>query len=183
MRNHSHERSNAASQTSSACRDCPAAAGRRAFLRDIALGVAALLVADTGSASAMRFADSVAEIGSTHAAKALRTYAIPSTDSVSIDVGSDLILVRWQGRVYAFSLRCPHRGTRLEWLATERRLFCPKHKARFQADGQHDTGRRSRDLDRYAITRNGAAVAVDLDTIYRVDTNPEDWRAAFIGVG
>jgi nitrite reductase/ring-hydroxylating ferredoxin subunit len=82
--------------------------------------------------------------------------------------------------VYAFSLRCPHRGTRLEWLTSERRIFCPKHKARFTPEGAHDSGRQSRDLDRYDITRRGSAIAVDLAALRRADQDPVAWRAAVI---
>ena len=99
-----------------------------------------------------------------------------------VDVDSDLILARWQNRVYAFSLKCPHRGTRLEWHADERRIFCPKHKARFTPDGAHDTGRQSRDLDRYAIARQGGSVAVDLGAVLRVDTDAKGWAAAVVAL-
>ncbi len=107
---------------------------------------------------------------------------IPSTDSISVDVGNDLILARWQARVYAFSLKCPHRGTRLEWHADEQRIFCPKHKARFKPDGAHDTGRQSRDLDRYAIARQGGSVAVDLGTVLRADADTKAWSAAVVSM-
>jgi len=39
----------------------------------------------------------------------MRTYAIPTADTISVDVANDVILARSQNRVYAFSLKCPHR--------------------------------------------------------------------------
>ncbi len=40
------------------------------------------------------------------------------------------------GRVFAFSLDCPHKGRMLEWVDAENRLYCSKHKAHFGADGR-----------------------------------------------
>jgi nitrite reductase/ring-hydroxylating ferredoxin subunit len=93
-----------------------------------------------------------------------------------------VILARWQGHLYAFSLRCPHRGTRLEWHASESRVFCPKHKARFRPDGAHDSGRNTRSLDRYGLRLEGGAVVVELDVLHRIDEDPTAWEAAVIAV-
>jgi nitrite reductase/ring-hydroxylating ferredoxin subunit len=101
---------------------------------------------------------------------------------VSIDSANDVILARWQNRVYAFSLRCPHRGTKLEWHADESRVFCPKHKARFRPDGAHDSGRNTRSLDRYDLHLDGSAVVVELDMLHRIDEDPAGWNAAAINV-
>jgi hypothetical protein len=59
-------------------------------------------------------------------------------------------------------------------------VFCPKHKARFRPDGAHDSGRASRDLDRYALNRQGSSIVVNLDTLHRADQEPEAWRSAVI---
>lgn len=169
--------------TKAACNDCPAAtATRRAFIRDIATMVAAALAVGASASPAAALVRAADEIRPAGARGLLRMYAIPSTDSISIDVDNDLILARWQNRVYAFSLKCPHRGTRLEWHADERRIFCPKHKARFTPNGAHDTGRQSRDLDRYAISRQGGSVSVDLGTVLRADNDANAWSAAVVTV-
>lgn len=166
-----------------ACNDCPAAtAGRRAFVRDVATMVAGILTVGALASPAAALARAAGEIQPTSAGGLLRAYAIPSTDSIAVDIGNDLILARWQNRVYAFSLKCPHRGTRLEWHGDEQRIFCPKHKARFTPNGAHDTGRRSRDLDRYPISRQGASVAVDLGAVLRADIDAEAWSAAVVVV-
>jgi len=162
------------------CGDCPvAAAGRRAFLRDVARTVAGALVLTAGGAPAA-LAKVVLETKPSRVHGTQRTYAVPAGDAISIDVDNDVILARWQNRVYAFSLKCPHRGTQLEWHADERRVFCPKHKARFTGDGLYDSGRRTRDLDRYDIAHRGSSVDVDLGTLRRADQEPDAWRRAVI---
>jgi nitrite reductase/ring-hydroxylating ferredoxin subunit len=142
--------------------------------------VAGLFAADALASPALARAESVGEIRPRGVNGTQRMYPVPTANSISIDVDNDVILARWQDRVYAFSLRCPHRGTRLQWLTGEQRIFCPKHKARFRGDGQHDSGRQSRDLDRYAIGLNGSAAAVDLAVAYRADTEPEAWSRAVL---
>jgi nitrite reductase/ring-hydroxylating ferredoxin subunit len=164
-----------------ACDDCPAAAaGRRAFIKDVGVMVAALFAAGAVSSPAVALASTITEIRPSASRGILRTYTLPSANSISIDVDNDLILARWENRVYAFSLKCPHRGTRLEWHSDEQRIFCPKHKARFTPNGTHDSGRGSRDLDRYGLTRQGSAVVVDLGTALRADTDAAAWRGAVI---
>lgn len=164
-----------------ACGDCPAAtASRRAFIRDVGVMVAGLFAAGAISSPAAALANTVAEVRASGGRGMLRTYALPSANSIAVDVDNDLILARWENRVYAFSLKCPHRGTRLEWHNDEQRIFCPKHKARFTPNGTHDSGRNSRDLDRYGLSRQGSSVVVDLGTVLRVDTDAGAWRAAVI---
>jgi nitrite reductase/ring-hydroxylating ferredoxin subunit len=161
------------------CHECPAAtASRRAFLRDVGLAaVAALAVAGLPAAA---LAESVVETSPIRQVGRRRVYAIPRGDSIAVDAASDVIMARWQGRVYAFSLKCPHRGTRLEWRPNEQRIFCPKHKARFAPHGAHDSGRASRDLDRHAVAREGGSISVDLDAVFRADTDRPAWEAAVI---
>ena len=160
--------------------DCVFAADRRTFLRATALGVLAALV---GDAALPALAEAVGTIGPRTTAGAELRYTIPLADSVAVDERNELILVRWQGRAYAFSTKCTHRGARLEWRAAEGRVFCPKHKARFRADGAHDSGRSSRDLDRYDIRREGSSLVIWLDVLRRADTDPAGWAAAVVPLG
>jgi cytochrome b6-f complex iron-sulfur subunit len=161
------------------CHECPVAtASRRAFLRDAGLAVVAALAVAGLPAAAL--AESVVETSPIGQVGRRRAYAIPRGDSIAVDATSDVIIARWQNRVYAFSLKCPHRGTRLEWRANEQRFFCPKHKARFTPEGAHDSGRASRDLDRHAIAREGGSISVDLDAVFRADTDRAAWGAAVI---
>jgi nitrite reductase/ring-hydroxylating ferredoxin subunit len=176
-----------ASGQTAACDHCRVLADRRAFLRHSALAAVTTLAA-AGLAPAGALAETVRVISPRVAAgrdseDTERSYAIPAGDSISVDVANDLILARWQNRVYAFSLRCPHRGTRLEWHAGEGRVFCPKHKARFRPDGAYDSGRRTRALDRYAVRRQGAAQLVDdLAAVLREDADALRWAAAAVTV-
>lgn len=165
-----------------ACESCPAAmAGRRKFLRDVGLAVAGALALSAGRSFAA-FAESVGEVRPSGSRGTERTYAMPGTDGVFVDADNDLALARWQNRIYAFSLRCPHRGTKLEWRPNESRLFCPKHKAKFTPNGAHDSGRQSRDLDRYDIVRQGSSLVVDLGALRRADQDLDAWQRAMIAV-
>ena len=164
------------------CEGCPVATGRRAFLRDAALAAAAALAAVGVVNPAAAFAEAVREIAPTTARLLERTYAIPAADGVSIDVANSVLLARWENRLYAFSLKCPHKGARLEWRASEARVFCPKHKARFLANGSHVSGRGSRDLDRFRMRRAASGVVVDLGQLLRQDREPEAWQSAALSL-
>ena len=163
------------------CHHCPVAVGRRGFLRDVGLTVAAALIA-SGLRPHVALASLVTEVKPIRSRGALRTYAIPAADSVMIDVDNDVIIARSQGKVYAFSRRCPHKGAALVWNESESRVFCPKHKARFDIAGEHVSGRKSRNLDRYAIRLQGREITVDTDRIYREDQSPQEWRSAVLSV-
>jgi cytochrome b6-f complex iron-sulfur subunit len=131
---------------------------------------------------AAAFAQTISEIEPVGATLLERAYAVPAADSVAVDTSNDVILARWQNLVYAFSIRCPHKGTRLEWRKEEKRVYCPKHKARFTANGAHVSGRGSRDLDRYAIRRDGQRIVVTLVESYRSDTEPDAWTKAVVSL-
>lgn len=163
------------------CGGCPLATSRRTFLRDAALTVVATLAA-TGLLPGAALAGLVSETRPLRTAGPLRLYTVPSSDAVMIDSENDVILTRSRGKVYAFSRRCPHKGARLVWRESEDRIFCPKHKARFTADGDHASGRRSRNLDRYGIRLEGRQIIVDVDNVYREDDDPAAWRVAVVAV-
>lgn len=112
----------------------------------------------------------------------MRAYSVPATDAVLIDVDNDVIIARSRGRVYAFSRRCPHKGTRLEWREDESRIFCPKHKSRFNAGGAHVSGRHTRNLNRYALRLQASEIVVDTGTVYRQDLDPQAWASAVISL-
>jgi len=164
------------------CDDCPLVTSRRAFLRDVGLAAAAALAAVSLVSPATALAQTISEIEPVGARLLERTYTVPVGDSVSVDVGNDVIIARWQNRVYAFSLRCPHKGTRLEWRQSEERVYCPKHKARFTANGSHVSGRGSRDLDRYAIRSDGQRIIVSLGHAFRSDAEPAAWAKAVVSL-
>jgi nitrite reductase/ring-hydroxylating ferredoxin subunit len=154
---------------------------RRAFLRATALGVLGALAGESALPTLARAVETTTPMRSRSRAE-LR-YVVPPDDGVAVDEGNEVILVRWQGRAYAFSAKCPHRGGRLEWRAAESRVYCPKHKARFRADGAHDSGRQSRDLDRFDIRQEGGALVIRRDALRRADTDPAGWAAAVVTLG
>ena len=179
MSGHPHR---ADTPTSQACEQCPVATSRRAFLRDAAGVAVAAIAAVSIVKPGIAFAQAVAEIEPASARRLERNYAIPPADTVSVDVSNDVILARWEDRVYAFSIKCPHKGARLEWRQSEQRVFCPRHEARFMADGSHFSGRESRDLDRYGIRRTANEVVVDIGALYRRDSDPEAWTQAVVSL-
>jgi len=168
------------------CGGCElAAASRRAFIKEMAMAAVGML-----AVSAMRPAEAMAD-GATAIApgggasgsgsgRLQRKYALPTSDSIQVDVNNDVIIARWQDRVYAFSTKCPHKGATLKWLDDEQKIFCPKHKARFGRDGEHLSGRGTRSLHRYDISREGNSMVVNLDTELREDTHAAAWKAAVI---
>lgn len=107
-------------------------------------------------------------------------YPIPAADGVSIDADQQVILVRWEGKMYAFNLACPHQNTALRWQADQQRFQCPKHKSRYQPDGEFISGRATRGMDRLGIRRDGDAVVVDLDRMFKEDEDRAGWEGAVV---
>lgn len=160
-----------------ASHSCARRLDRRAFLRDTALAVAAAL-ATTALAPGEAFAETVSAMTPLAAVGRSRTYPIPAADGVQVDLADSVVLARWQGVLYAFSLECPHRGASLRWNAGEQRFFCPKHKARFTPNGAHASGRQTRALDRFALKRSAGNVVIALDQVLEEQAHAAAWAAA-----
>ena len=107
-------------------------------------------------------------------------YPFPASDGVTIDRKEQVIVVRYQGQVYAFNLSCPHENTALKWLPKDGRFQCPKHESKYQPNGTFMSGRATRNMDRLSIRRDGDALLVDLSHIVKSDTDPAAWAAATI---
>jgi len=160
--------------------DCPGCGdpGRREFLR-----AAASLFA---TVAALGATPAAAEAMAVRVGRALRvrgsrvSYQIPAADGATIDKDQQVILVRFQGVVYAFNLSCPHQNTALKWLPDDQRFQCPKHKSRYEPDGTFISGRATRGMDRLAIQREGETVVVNVDVLYEQDKDPAGWAAAKI---
>lgn len=164
--------------------NAPAAIERRAFLRAgglalASLGVVGITSRDAGAMSPIDVRPLHANAGVNHAEK---RYPIPAGDGVMFDKDNGVIIARAAGRVYAFSLACPHQNTTLRWNADDHQFTCPKHKSHYKPDGEFIDGRATRDMDRLAIKRDGAVVVVDVDVLYQQDLNTAQWTAAFIAV-
>lgn len=111
-----------------------------------------------------------------------RTYPIPTADGAIIDRDSEVILVRWKGQVFAFALSCPHQHTALKWRGGDTRFQCPKHKSKYQPDGTFISGRATRNMDRFAIRKQGKSLVVNVARLYRNDKQAVDWASAKLGV-
>jgi Rieske Fe-S protein len=122
----------------------------------------------------------VDRVTGTDTGPAERTYSFPAADSVAIDGDAQVILVRFQERVYAFNLACPHENTALRWKEQDGGFQCPRHHSRYQADGSFISGRATRNMDRFAVKRAGDSLVVDLSRLFRSDQQPQDWAAASV---
>lgn len=162
------------------CVDCPLV-DRRGFLGHATIAVAGALTA-LGLTPAQSRAFSVRLGRATWSRDEEHAYPIPPSDGATIDKENQVILVRFEGKVYAFNLSCPHQNTALHWLGDERRFQCPKHKSRYQPDGVFISGRATRNMDRFAVRRDGATIVVDVDKMYRSDQDPAEWEGAAVAV-
>jgi len=176
-----YRRGEQAAPAQSACGCCPLgeAVERRAFLREAAaaiVGVLAALGAGASEARALpvRLASAVSIRGDD------RTYPIPAADGAVIDKKESLIIARWQGMIYAFSLACPHQNTALKWEQDDARFQCPKHHSKYRPDGSFIEGRATRGMDRFALRREGDSIVVDIDKLYRQDQDAAEWKAAVV---
>ncbi len=111
-----------------------------------------------------------------------RAYPIPSSDGATIDQENDVIIVRQSNHIYAFSLACPHENTALRWRPQDQRFQCPRHESKYQPDGTFMSGRATRNMDRFAVRRNGNTVVVDLGKLYRSDQQQAEWTAAVVSL-
>ena len=107
-------------------------------------------------------------------------YTIPAQDGVQIDREQEVILVRWQGAVYAFNLSCPHQRTALRWNGGDAQFQCPKHHSKYRPDGTFVSGRATRGMDRFSISRSGDEIVVDVDAMHKEDKDQAGWDAAVV---
>jgi nitrite reductase/ring-hydroxylating ferredoxin subunit len=168
------------SRHGSACADCPLVE-RRAFLADAARLAAGALVAlgvlpTRAAALPIDFARGVRVGVDEHA------FPIPTADGATIDKKNQVIIVRYEQKVYAFNLSCPHQNTALRWHPEDAQFQCPKHHSRYQPDGIFISGRATRSMDRLGVRRDGETIVVDFDAFYRQDKNPDEWAAAFVAL-
>jgi nitrite reductase/ring-hydroxylating ferredoxin subunit len=163
--------------------ECFLPASRRQFLRQSMLTVAGALVA----AGCSRATAAGMPIGFANARRAgdnTLTFAVPAADGAQIDKENEVILVRWENSIYAFDLSCPHQNTALKWDGGRSEFECPKHHSEFRPSGEYvpGSGRATRDMDRFAITREPTGVRIYLDKLYRQDHNAAEWAVAVVKV-
>lgn len=151
---------------------------RREFLGRVSSALVAATVCDDWVATLG--AKGITETTAEQAGPTTLTYPVPAGDGVSIDKKEQMILVRFQQKVYVFPLACPHENTALRWRQGDLRFQCPRHDSKYKSDGTFMSGRATRNMDRYGVSRNGASVVVDLTKLYQSDTHASDWAAASI---
>jgi len=152
--------------------ECPIA--RRVFLKDVSMFAAALVAAGL----APRGAVAATPLRALSRDRVEVKYPIPPADGVQFDDKNEVILVRYQGHVYAFALSCPHQNTALKKDPSGSGFYCTKHESRYKFDGQFISGRATRNMDRLVIRREGNAVVVDVDKWYESDSEPTQWANA-----
>lgn len=165
---HEPARPTSSPQRSSDCHSCPVAASRRNFLA-LATGGFALALANATYVE-----------GRTGTTADEKRYPIPAGDGVSIDRAAEVILVRFHNQVFAFNLACPHENYALRWKDKDVMFQCPEHQSRYQPDGTFVDGRATRNMDRFAIKREGNDIVINLDLLYRSDKQTSDWTAAVV---
>ena len=109
-------------------------------------------------------------------------YPLPAADGVTIDREEQVILVRYQQRVYAFNLACPHENTALRWRPQDVRFQCPRHESKYRPDGAFVEGRATRNMDRFPVRREGDSLLVDLNRLLRSDQQAQEWAAASVAL-
>ena len=122
------------------------------------------------------------EVRAINAGPSQATFSLPSADGVTIDKKTQVILVRFQGKVIAFNLSCPHENAAVRWKPAVGRFECTKHDSKYAPDGKYVGGRATRNVDRLLIKRDGGNVVVDLSKLVKSDAQPTEWAAALITI-
>ena len=150
------------------CEDCTLRQTRRTFLTQVSASFVAATVLSWSEVAG-------AVVGPTE-----RAYPLPAKDGVTIDKSAQIILVRFQQHVYAFTLSCPHENTALRWRDNDNRFQCPKHESKYKPDGTFMSGRATRNMDRFPIKRAGDQIVVDVTQVYHSDVHAAQWAAATV---
>lgn len=154
-----------------ACNECSLhrdGTTRRVFLQEAGGGLIATLLVSIAIG---------ARAGTTE-----KRYPIPPSDGATIDRDAQVLLVRYQNHIVALALACPHQNAAVKWLPSDGRFQCTKHDSRYTPDGVYTSGRATRNMDRFPITRDGATVVVDVSRVYRSDQDAAGWGSASLAV-
>ena len=148
------------------CAACTAADGRRDFLKRATALVSGALAVTLGRPLGASGAD--------------LTYPVPAADGATIDRDNGVIIVRSQGKVFAFNLSCPHENAAVRWKPAVNRFECSRHDSRYDPGGVYTSGRATRNMDRFAVKRSGDTVVVDVSRLIQSDTQKAQWESAAI---
>jgi len=163
------------------CAGCGGATTRRGALGRISAAAVATM-AGVALRPDTALSVPVAEAAGTQTGPDEHRYPLPAADGVTIDRDTQVIVVRFQQKVYAFNLACPHENTALRWRQRDGRFQCPRHESQYQPDGTFIQGRATRNMDRFAVKRAGESLVVDLSRLFRSDAQAQDWSAAAVSV-
>jgi nitrite reductase/ring-hydroxylating ferredoxin subunit len=163
------------------CAACAGADSRRDFFRQTAALVSGALVAMAGPGSPA-VALTVRPVPPLDASGAELTYPVPVADGATVDRDNGVIIVRFQGKMFAFNLSCPHENASVRWKAAVSRFECSRHDSRYSPDGIYTSGRATRNMDRFAVKRNGDTIAVDVSRLIQSDAQKAQWEAAVVAV-
>jgi Rieske Fe-S protein len=153
-------------RTAHPCANCGAADSRRDFLKQAAALLAGALTVAAGSP----LSASGAEL----------TYPLPAADGATVDRDNGVIIVRYQGKVFAFNLSCPHENAAVRWKAAVNRFECSRHDSKYEPNGTYTSGRATRNMDRFPLKRSGDTVVVDVSKLIQSDTNKAQWEGAAV---
>lgn len=167
-------------RTEDRCEACEALAGRRHFLKEVALAAAGAFIALGASRREAAAMPLHRLIGTRHPLTTSVTYPVPTADGATIDPKNEIIIARYQGAIYAFDLSCPHQHTALRWLPEDNRFQCPKHKSKYDPNGKFLSGRATRNMDRHPIKREADKLVVDIDNLIQSDKDPAGWESASV---
>ncbi len=158
------------------CAACAASDSRRDFLQQAAMLVSAALAGIAAPPSAE--AVPVTAGGPLCASGPELIYPIPAADGATIDRENGVIIVRLRNKLFAFNLSCPHENAAVRWKAAVNRFECSRHDSRYTPDGLYTSGRATRNMDRFALKRNGETILVDVSKLIQSDTHKAEWEAA-----
>lgn len=162
-----------------ACDGCPLPLDRRRFIQGLGFATLAAL-AGVGVPARIAVAMTPMPTRARRMVDGNPSYPVPAADGVQIDRDQEVILVRWQQGVYAFNLSCPHQRTALRWNEGDGQFQCPKHHSKYRPDGTFVSGRATRGMDRFSVTRSGDEIVVDLEAMHKEDQDVAGWAAAMV---
>jgi Rieske Fe-S protein len=163
----------------SACDTCPLSLDRRRFIQGLGFATLAAM-ARVGVPLRVALAMTPMPTRAHRLLDGNPSYSIPAADGVQIDRDQEVILVRWQEAVYAFNLSCPHQRTALRWNEGDSQFQCPKHHSKYRPDGTFVSGRATRGMDRFSVSRSGDEIVVDLGAMHKEDQDAAGWAAAVV---
>jgi nitrite reductase/ring-hydroxylating ferredoxin subunit len=163
------------------CGGCSDADSRRDFLKHAARLVSGALVGIAGPAGSAEVLP-ITSGGPSAASGAELTFPIPAADGATVDRDNGVIIVRYQGKVFAFNLSCPHENAAVRWKAAVNRFECSRHDSRYEPNGTYTSGRATRNMDRFALKRNGDSIVVDVSKLIQSDANKAQWEAAAVAL-